>query len=658
MTCRFMLKLSFLARAVTLSVVFFAVSLTTVSYAQSRDSFSAEELRAAYLISVVQYVTWPDEANRSELTVGILGHPSVYAEMISAPIAPVRGMTLNIRELTRASQLTGIDMVYVGPSASNQLNAVFNTARLRPLLVISEHTQVREDMMVNLIPASQNRLAFQVNMDRINDTGLRASGDLLMLRGNELEAAVNLRRAQSALRDMTTERRQLRTELEQVNQQNAQLLNRIDVLEQTVRERDSVLRAQQGTLEDKQQVMESQQSVLQELLEELDEQRQILFERETQLQDIQRALSESEQALDEQQQQLRQKEFQLRQKQVESDDLAERIATNRTVLAAQQQQLRDQRTALAEQLALLESRERTIDRQRLYLWAIGVVFLFVLLFLLTTVILFMKSRKQANQLRLTLDDLHEAQDKLIESEKMAALGNLVAGVAHEVNTPLGVAITGTSMVHDRLNVLNEQLEQGNLTRDNLQGFISRATESLSLTQKNLTRVGALITNFKQIAVDQMVAEQREIDLKVYLEEVMSTLSIELRRAGIQYEIDIPEDLRMTTIPGAMAQIITNLVTNAIRHAFVQPGGQLQLTAESVAGNQVKLMFSDNGQGMTPDILNRIFDPFFTTKRNEGGTGLGMPIVYNLVRQKLKGDISVHSTPEQGTTFTLTLPRRL
>ena len=135
----------------------------------------------------------------------------------------------------------------------------------------------------------------------------------------------------------------------------------------------------------------------------------------------------------------------------------------------------------------------------------------------TTVVMFLNKRKTAGKLLLTLDELRDAQDKLVESEKMAALGNLVAGVAHEVNTPLGVAITGTSMVHDRLAILKEQLEQGQLTRDQLSGFIERSTDSLSLTQKNLSRVGELISNFKQIAVDQMVAEKREINLKTYLE---------------------------------------------------------------------------------------------------------------------------------------------
>ncbi|MCL4409968.1 MAG: YfiR/HmsC family protein [Gammaproteobacteria bacterium] len=629
---------------------------------QATTPISAEEMRAAYLANVVHYVTWPNESVRESLTIGVLGSPKVYQELRNSPLGSIRGLRIEVVEVTRPSGGSEVDVLYIGTGASHLLNSSFNAVRGRAILVITEHSPVRDDMMINLVVTTQNRLGFQVNSDRIESTGLRASGDLLMLRGNELEMAVMARRAQARAADLQQQVNGLTSELEQSRAENRQLLNRIDLLEQTVRERDNVLRAQQGTLEDKQQVMDSQQTALQELLRELDGQRQLLFEREEQLRQIQITLRRSEQALEEQQVQLRQKEFQLRQKQQESDELAERILANRNVLAVQQQQLRDQRTALDEQLALLESRERTIDRQRLYLWAIGFAFLIALVMAVTTVVMFLNKRKTAGKLLLTLDELRDAQDKLVESEKMAALGNLVAGVAHEVNTPLGVAITGTSMVHDRLAILKEQLEQGQLTRDQLSGFIERSTDSLSLTQKNLSRVGELISNFKQIAVDQMVAEKREINLKTYLEEVMSTLSIELRRAGIVYKVEMADDIVMTTIPGAMAQIITNLVTNAIRHAFHQRSADepaiLTLSAETAAGNQVRLRFSDNGVGMDEIILGQIYDPFFTTKRSEGGTGLGMPIVYNLVRQKLKGDISVESTVGVGTTFTLMLPRKL
>lgn len=645
-----------------LSLCLFCAALALPVQAQqsndSNASISAAELRAAYLANVANYVTWPNEAIREQLTIGVLGNDAVYQQLQSAPIPSIRGLRIEVRLLSRPNMASEVDILYIAPGASHQLNSAFNATRSRPILVITEHSGIRDEIMINLISGSQNRLAYQVNSDRIQDSGLRASNELLTLRGSELELTVFARRALQRLNQSQQQLSASQAEADNLRNDNQLLRNRIDILEQTIRERDNVLRAQQGTLEDKEQVLDSQQQALRDLLYELDQQRGLIAEREEQLRQIQLTLRQSEASLAAQQQELNEKELQLQQKQLESDELADRIAANRSVLAVQQQQLRDQRTALDEQLALLESRERTIDRQRLYLYAIGLAFLAALVMAFVTVVMFLNKRKTASQLLNTLEDLHEAQDKLVESEKMAALGSLVAGVAHEVNTPLGVAITGTSMVNDRMTALQESIAKGTLTRDQLSNFIERGSESLELTQKNLQRVGALISNFKQIAVDQMVAEKREINLLSYLDEVMSTLSIEMRRANVRYHLAIPEDIHITTIPGAMAQIITNLVTNAIRHAFNGKEGEITLSAETIAGHQVRISFQDNGCGMDSKILAQIFDPFFTTKRNEGGTGLGMPIVYNLVRQKLKGDISVKSEPGVGTTFIIELPRSM
>ncbi|MCC5855442.1 MAG: DUF4154 domain-containing protein [Idiomarina sp.] len=626
--------------------------------AETPANITDDELRAAYLSSVVRYVRWPDETNRTELTIGILGAPSVYASMNETQLPNIRGMQLRVREMQRATQASEVDIVFVVPRTSTQLASVFTSLRNQPILVISEGGVTRDDVMINLIPSRQNRLAFQVNNDRISAQGLQPSADLLMLRGVELEMVVAYRSLQQEQQGYLEQLAALEEQITQQEQQNRQLRERISILELTVQERDSVLAAQAGTLEDKQLVMESQQATLNRLLQELDEQRQRLFTREEQLAIIQQSLRTSQIALEQQQRQLEEKEVQLQQKQQESDALAERIARNRNVLAAQQQQLRDQREAIAEQLALLESREQTISRQRDYLWFVGIGFFIALVFALLSISLYYYKRRTAAELMRTLQELNDAQDKLVESEKMAALGNLVAGVAHEVNTPLGVALTATSMLNDRREQLKEFIEEGQLTREHLNNFVDKAEESLNLTEKNLSRVARLISNFKQVAVDQMVAERREIDLREYLEEILSTLSIELRRAKVSYRIVANNDIRMVTIPGAMAQIMTNLTTNAIRHAFESSEGTITIEATVVEGDQIRIRFSDDGAGMDADTLQRIFEPFFTTKRNDGGTGLGMPIVYNLVRQKLQGDISVKSELGAGTSFTLLLPRTL
>jgi signal transduction histidine kinase len=629
----------------------------------AQDDVSVAELRAAYLVSILRYVTWPNEGNRDNLVIGVLGESDLVEVLSDIPLIPVRGLQIRVQTLTRSSQVPQVDLLYVAANSTISSEQIFSLAQRNNVLVVTEDKVIRNNMMINLITDRDNQFAYQVNESRIQAAGLQPSGDLLMLRGSELDMVVTHHQAMQDLQalreanDVLDERNQaLQRQIEQLNE-------RILSLEVAVRERDDVLRAQQGTLEDKQQVMESQQATLNELLRELEQQRQLLYSREQELDKIQRALSRSENTLQAKEQQLAEKEEQLARKEREGDALAQRISNNRDILAAQQQQLRDQRSALTEQASLLESRERTIDRQREYLVYILIALAAAMLSGLLSLTLYVKKRRTASQLMETLNELHDAQDKLVESEKMAALGNLVAGVAHEVNTPLGVALTATSMLNDRREILLSDVRDNKLTRDQLERFLQQAQESLTLTEKNLSRVARLISNFKQVAVDQMVTERRTIDVGNYIEEIMSALSIELKRAHIGVQIDVDGEIEMDTIPGAMAQIMTNLVTNSIRHGYAsdpdsEQRGTITITARRSDGDRVRITFCDDGTGMDETTLNKIFEPFFTTKRNQGGTGLGMPIVYNLVRQQLKGDISVRSTPGAGTCFELILPRKL
>lgn len=627
------------------------------------DQVTIADIRAAYLVSVMRYVNWPDEAEKDRLTIGILGESPVYEVLSQLPLTPVRGKAVNVVKLSRTSQIPQVDLLYVSPRASTSLDLILSQGHRNSVLVVTEDKSIRDDMMINLISDRDNRLAFQVNDSRIKSTGISTSRDLLLLRGSELDLVVNHHQLLREKQSLRQEKQLLLNQSNEQQRQITQLQERIDSLEQTISERDNVLRAQQGTLEDKQQVMESQQDALNELLRELEEQRDLLFAREEQLHVIQDALADSERTLAEKEEELSVKEAQLASKEREGDALAQRITANRDILAAQQQQLRDQRAALTDQAALIESRERTIDRQREYLVYILIALLIASILGVLSLTLYVNKRRTASQLMDTLNELHQAQDKLVESEKMAALGNLVAGVAHEVNTPLGVALTATSMLNDRREILVNHVQEGSLTREQLLRFLNQSEESLTLTEKNLSRVARLISNFKQVAVDQMVTERRTIDLGTYIEEIMSALSIELKRAHIEYRMDIKDEIEMDTIPGAMAQIMTNLVTNSIRHGYSAEGtsehkGTISISASRADGDNVQLTFCDDGAGMNETTLQKIFEPFFTTKRNQGGTGLGMPIVYNLVRQQLKGDITVTSTPGAGTCFELILPRHL
>ena len=264
------------------------------------------------------------------------------------------------------------------------------------------------------------------------------------------------------------------------------------------------------------------------------------------------------------------------------------------------------------------------------------------------------------ELKKLSNEMQTTQNHLIAAENMASLGKLVSGVAHEVNTPLGLGVTLASHLQDENNQLLQKIDSGKLKRSELENYCSESSENCQILLANLQRAAKLVRSFKQVAVDQSSEELRFLKISEYLQEVLLSLHHKLKKTQIQVVIDAPEnEIEVQTYPGALAQIITNLVFNAFIHAFDngQESGQILLSIEYEKDN-VKLKVEDNGKGMKQEICDRIFEPFFTTRRDSGGSGLGLSIVYNLVVHRLLGTISCQSSIGKGSTFLLMFPTRI
>lgn len=262
---------------------------------------------------------------------------------------------------------------------------------------------------------------------------------------------------------------------------------------------------------------------------------------------------------------------------------------------------------------------------------------------------------RTQELSSALETLQSAQTSLVESEKMAALGALVAGVAHEINTPIGNTITVASTLADESEGFVDAVETGQLKRSTVNHYLDVVRRCTKLINSNLGRAGDLIQSFKQVAVDQSHRELRTFNLKGYMGEVVASLQPQARRSGLSLDLTGDDSIVLTQDPGVFAQVITNLVTNSIKHGY-QPGeaGQLQIQIEQ-QDHEVLLTYRDDGCGIPIENLPKVYEPFFTTARNRGGTGLGLNIVYNIVTQSLKGTIKIDSQTGQGTTFTIALP---
>jgi signal transduction histidine kinase len=258
----------------------------------------------------------------------------------------------------------------------------------------------------------------------------------------------------------------------------------------------------------------------------------------------------------------------------------------------------------------------------------------------------------------TLAELRTTQQNLIDAERLAALGGLVAGVAHEVNNPVGISLTVASSFERRAAAFEQDLQSKTpLRRSQLEEFVSSSKDASQQLVSNLQRAAELIQSFKQVAVDRSHAERREFDLQEATEQIVASLRPVLKKAPVTLQMSVPEGLVVNSYPGSYGQVLTNLFLNAINHAFADGrSGTIKFEAKARGPDDIEIIFADDGAGMTPDVQRQAFNPFFTTRRSEGGTGLGLHIVYNLVTQQLGGRMMLDSKPGHGTTFRIIIPR--
>ena len=254
-----------------------------------------------------------------------------------------------------------------------------------------------------------------------------------------------------------------------------------------------------------------------------------------------------------------------------------------------------------------------------------------------------------------LRTLEQARDSLVQSEKLASLGALVAGVAHELNTPIGNGLMVASTLNERMRAFAQTIRQP-MQRSTLEQFITDGQQASDLLLRNLDRAASLVSSFKQVAVDQTSEKRRQFELSALVDEVVLTISPTTHRAQCDIHTDIAPDLLLDSFPGPLIQVLTNLIDNAVKHGFA-PGqsGTLTIVGRPAGTGHATLTVKDNGRGVAPEHVKHVFDPFFTTRLGQGGSGLGLHIVHNIVTSMLGGQIDIHTEVGVGTVFTLTLP---
>lgn len=261
------------------------------------------------------------------------------------------------------------------------------------------------------------------------------------------------------------------------------------------------------------------------------------------------------------------------------------------------------------------------------------------------------------QMVQTVEQLKRTQQTLVESKKMASLGSLVAGVAHEINTPIGISVTAASSLQEEVTTLKQELEDDRLSRAHLDSFICQFTESSKLLSHNLKRAADLISSFKQVAVDQSSESCYSFNLKENIEQVVTSLKHKIKQSKTTISIVCPNDLSIYSFPGSFVQIYSNLIINSIIHGFHEWSGERNIFIDiELHGGTLVIDYRDTGKGVSEDVSDRIFDPFVTSKKGAGGSGLGTHIVYNIVSQLFKGDIQ-YVIETKGAHFIMKIPYR-
>ncbi|WP_448565717.1 YfiR/HmsC family protein [Thalassotalea ganghwensis] len=605
----------------------------------AKPQLSGAQVKAAYLFNFLKKVSWPEQSEKKNYRLTLYGDGKESNTIKSVLTGQsVNGLLIIVEQTKKLEQLKASDLVFINQQYNEQVADIAAQLRKTSTLLVTDNSADRHNVMINLtFNPETSAMSFEVNKSNIIFEGLSMSPELLLLGGTELDVATLYRESELALQQI--KQREL-TLTAQLNEQQQQFLATQKKLAQL-----------NASLAEREQVAKQRQEELQRLKESIEQQKEALNDREKLLDNVSQQLAQARESLA--------KQTQTAEEQAAvNQQLATRIEINRQTLDIQEQQIAKQGSQLNKKNQQIAQGQELIDQQKFYLSVLAVLTAITLLFLIVALRLFFKNRKTTAKLSNTLANLQNMQEQLVQSEKLASLGKLTAGVAHEINTPLGIAVTSTSAVLEQTEEIVQSFDSNSLSKSKVKRYLDNVKEASVLNTSSLERVIELLNNFKQVAADHVVGEEREFDIVEYIVEIMQTFSAELKRHHVKFNIDADGEIKISTYPGAIAQVITNLVTNSIRHGF-EGRENCQITIKVSQGSKgVELRYIDNGSGMSQEVLRNVFEPFYTTKRNSGGTGLGMNIVYNVISQKLKGTIEVTSELDKGVCFDILLPRQL
>ncbi|MCO7223364.1 YfiR/HmsC family protein [Pleionea sp. CnH1-48] len=620
----------------------------------SSASVSSEQIKVAYIYNFMRYIEWPKGAHSQSFRVVYYGSEDEYWEALQKLRSrKIKNQNVALRRTTSLDKLLPADAIVVAKDRGGALRSINTKLAKQPVLLISDGVTEKPLIGINFTSEDDSRVGFEVNRYNLVYQGLKVSSDIVVLGGTEIEIAGLLK--------------EMEANLENSRSQLAQVKDKVDQKQKQLDVQSKKLSAQNKRLESQNQKLAKQELKLTTLDKSIKDYQRSYNELKGEYDKLTQSLEQSRAELDGYNKKLQSRQVELKQKQDDIGKLSSSIESNKNILLEQQKALQQQRlelenfqTKVSQQSEELEAQSSIIKSQSMALYGSIVV---IACIAISVVMVYrgyrIKQRANSeleeknNLLEKINTELTDTQEQLVNAEKMAALGGLVAGVAHEINTPIGVGVTSVSHLIDSVDHFKKQYDAGELKRSSLEQLLIDLQESGSIISRNLNRASQLIRSFKQVSADQTNEEKRSFNIKQYLGEITQNLHHRLKQKNHNVTIDCSEDLNIESYPGVLAQVITNLIVNSVIHGFgEQTGGEISIKVES-NGDYIELHYRDTGKGVDESVQEKVFDPFFTTNRNQGGTGLGLNICYNIMT-KMHGDIQCLPS-DSGAYFKLKLP---
>lgn len=627
--------------ALTKMIIIFSISLYFTLPVSAFEKNVSAKVKAALVFNFIKYIEWPNEKNIVNFSIGYYGSDQAYhQELQKMQGIKVKHYTLNIIKITSLEQLNKLQVVVIDKAQSRSIMNIAKQFDEQATLIISDSAKDKKYSMLNFIKTDGNKQGFELNRYQMLNADLKVSPDILVLGGTELDIA-------NVLKEMDAK---ITSSLDEIKKQST----RLEQLKENVTSREKQLTLQQNKL-----VLQQEKLALQN--DQLDKQDDELKQNKYDFQSLQNNYSQITKELDDSRIQLtnnidslhnlkndiQQKEGSISNLEIQIKERKKLLNTLETKHATQEKEISKQSSVIQKQYILL---------------ILTVVASFAILIIL---IVIYKSRKALHKVNRELQTnmealadanikLSTAQDQLVESAKMAALGGLVAGVAHEINTPLGVSVTATTHLADQIDLFDREYKSGQLKKSSLDNLLRDAKDSCGMLTRNLRRASELISNFKQVAVDQSSEDRREFELQSYIEELIQSLRSQFKQGNHSIHLTSSSKIHLNNFPGVIAQIMTNLIMNSLNHGFKNKTHGEIFIALAIENNEIVIDYRDKGVGLSEQQREKVFEPFYTTARSTGGSGLGMSISYNLVTSKLNGTIHCLESSE-GAHFRITFP---